>query len=436
MTEYLRVYEDVFNELGALAVVDVHTHLQWARDRRADLADVLLYHFFWHELRACGMPDLRGRGPRDRVRAALPYLDRARNTGTYRALQVLLKDLFAMEEPFLCETNWEDIFERFEAKHQDRDWRRHVLADRAGIKSSAIDHDQYRRWRRDGTDAPHGARAPVELFFPTLEQSVFVSGTVRHIVEVLQRHCDVAVTDVATLEQAIQSFLSPKVLETIHAYLAWAPVSMRWEEVDRGRVDKILRRALSGESLKQEDLNAVHVHCLRVLLDALRGRGIVLQLFLGSETSAAGRKPNIAAHSPDVLGSLMDLFLEHPDQRFELLIGTAAFSQQANTLAKMLPNVGLSGIWWHSMYPSYIRRIIDERLDCVPMWKVCGFFSDAYNVEWSYAKWQLVRRELASAFSDRIARGRMSREDAREIARHWLWENPARVYGIDVRDAS
>jgi hypothetical protein len=41
--EYRTLYEDIFDELGALPVIDVHMHLKWKRERPAHLADVLLY---------------------------------------------------------------------------------------------------------------------------------------------------------------------------------------------------------------------------------------------------------------------------------------------------------------------------------------------------------------------------------------------------------
>ena len=48
-----------------------------------------------------------------------------------------------------------------------------------------------------------------------------------------------------------------------------------------------------------------------------------------------------------------------------------------------------------------------ERLEMLPANKQVGFFSDAYCVEWTYAKAMLVRKQLARVLAENIEHGQI-----------------------------
>jgi len=60
----------------------------------------------------------------------------------------------------------------------------------------------------------------------------------------------------------------------------------------------------------------------------------------------------------------------------------------------------------------------------LPVNKQIGFFSDAYCVEWTYAKSILVRKQLASVLAQKMEQGQYSRDEALAIARAVLFESP------------
>jgi len=66
----------------------------------------------------------------------------------------------------------------------------------------------------------------------------------------------------------------------------------------------------------------------------------------------------------------------------------------------------------------------------LPTNRQIGFFSDAYCLEWMYAKSILVRTELAKALACRIERGQYTLDGAGEIARKLLRETPERLLGL------
>jgi len=74
-----------------------------------------------------------------------------------------------------------------------------------------------------------------------------------------------------------------------------------------------------------------------------------------------------------------------------------------------------------------------ERLDMLPANKQIGFFSDAYCVEWTYAKALIVRRQLARVLAEKIEQGQYTRADALAVARAILFETPQTLLGMKPR---
>jgi len=60
----------------------------------------------------------------------------------------------------------------------------------------------------------------------------------------------------------------------------------------------------------------------------------------------------------------------------------------------------------------------------LPLNKQIGFFSDAYCLEWVYAKSVIVRRVLAEVLDKRVKRGQYSYDDALNIAQRILLDTP------------
>jgi hypothetical protein len=62
-----------------------------------------------------------------------------------------------------------------------------------------------------------------------------------------------------------------------------------------------------------------------------------------------------------------------------------------------------------------------------------GFFSDAYCVEWSYAKAALVRKILARVLADRVDVGQFDVPGALAFARAILFDSPQSLLGMVPR---
>ena len=118
---------------------------------------------------------------------------------------------------------------------------------------------------------------------------------------------------------------------------------------------------------------------------------------------------------------------------FNISSATEQHLQDTAVLAKHLPNVSVAGYWWHTLYPHFIRKAMEIRLDIVPANKVIAFFSDAYHAEWCYPKLKLVKRLFGDVLAARVAEGALTPEIALSLVRETFYDNPKRIYGVDAR---
>ena len=123
----------------------------------------------------------------------------------------------------------------------------------------------------------------------------------------------------------------------------------------------------------------------------------------------------------------------HPKLRFQCFVSSRHANQSLCTLARELPNLSLAGYWWHNFFPDVMHQVMSERLDMLPTNKQIGFFSDAYCLEWTYAKALLVRKQLARVLAERIEQGQYSTNDAMKIAAAILYESPKQLLGMQPR---
>jgi len=174
------------------------------------------------------------------------------------------------------------------------------------------------------------------------------------------------------------------------------------------------------------------VYCVAVVggfLAALEKRGdeILFQFSLGAEPLPFETMSRI---SQKTLAQLAEIVGRHPQLRFQCFVSSRHADQTLCTMCRELPNFSLAGFWWHSFFPGAIRQVMTERLDMVPVNKQVGFFSDAYSVEWCYAKAIIVRKQMAQVLAGKIAQGQYTFDDAINVAREILFETPQSLCGM------
>lgn len=429
--------------LAEVPVLDVHTHLCGARLAARGLHDILLYHMVVSDLYAAGCPS----GARltqfpnwpsqteahQRLQEALPYLPLIRNTSGAWGVRLILRDLYQWHEPVTAD-NWRRLDDLIRERADDAAWARSILR-RVNIQRTCAEY--CRRGQGQGDD----------VLQYSLEWGMFM--------RTQWGEFDTAVYDLertwgrppeAPVPIGGGSRPAPdrviKTLEDVHAAIQHYVASIPYAEVistatglstdldyrlpsDQEMAAALARRAHAGRA--ERDLYAAYIG--EALLAALEKRGdeIVFQFSLGAEPLPFETASRVSQHT---LAQLAELVGRHPKLRFQCFVASRHANQTLCTLCRELPNFSLAGFWWHNFFPAAIRHVLAERLDMVPVNKQVGFFSDAYVVEWAYAKALLVRKQMAQVLAEKVAQGQYTEADALSIARSILFETPQSLLGM------
>jgi hypothetical protein len=66
----------------------------------------------------------------------------------------------------------------------------------------------------------------------------------------------------------------------------------------------------------------------------------------------------------------------------------------------------------------------------VPVNKQVGFFSDAYCLEWTYAKARIILNQLAVVLAAKVEYGQYTRDNALAVARAILYDTSYELCGM------
>lgn len=430
-------------QIFALPAIDVHTHLVDGRLGARGLHDVLLYHMAVSDLYAAGCPS----GNRltqypgwpdideahSRIREALPYLRFVRGTSVSWGIRIILHDLYGWDEE-ITPDNWQKLDSMIRERADDRGWQRQI-ANKARIvrfgsevarRNEGVDDDilQYSlewgfftrcQWGENDTALYELERCWGERPGPPAPIGAGVRPATKRVIQSL--------TDV---HDAIDWYIS-QFPEHVLSMATHISTDIDYRLVGEQEMAAALtRRADAGPA--QRDIYASYIN--EAFLSALEkrlGDKIVFQFSFGAEPLPFESASRLSQRT---IGQLAEMVSRHPGLRFMCFLSSRHANQSLCTLCRELPNLSLSGYWWHNFFPMSIRQVIEERLDMLPTNRQLGFFSDAYCVEWAYAKSIMVRRELSRVLSDKIDSGQYDSDLAVDIARQILFESPQTLLGM------
>jgi hypothetical protein len=429
--------------LGELPVLDVHSHLCGAKLAAQGLHDILLYHMIVSELYSAGCPSGARltqfpnwpdkREAHARIQEALPYLPFIQNTSGWWGVRIILADLYDWHEPITAE-NWRRLDDLIRERAGDPNWPRSILR-RVNIERTCAEY--CRRGHGEGDD----------VLQYSLEWGMFMRsqwGEYDTAVYDLERTWGRPPEQPVTIGGGARPEPDRviKTLDDVHAAIKHYVDSIPYDQVistangistdidytlpsDAEMAQALSRRAQAGP--KDRDIYAAYIG--EAFLAALEKRGdrILFQFSLGAEPLPFETASRL---SQKTLGQLATMVSRHPGLRFQCFVSSRHANQTLCTMCRALPNFSLAGFWWHNFFPETIRHVMSERLDMVPVNKQVGFFSDAYTVEWAFAKAIIVRKQMARVLSEKVAQGQYSTQNAIAIAREILFQTPQTLVGM------
>ncbi len=128
---------------------------------------------------------------------------------------------------------------------------------------------------------------------------------------------------------------------------------------------------------------------------------------------------------------MIPLVKRHPNVRFNLFHASMPYVRPIAFMAKNFPNVWLDLCWSHVCSPMMTRSLLNEWIDIVPANKITAFGGDyVFEVEKIYGHLVMARENIAHVLASRIEEGLMNKEQAINLAKNWLHDVPAKLYGV------
>lgn len=401
-------YENIRQALDDLPVFDVHSHLgakgKWCA---RDIRDLIGYHWLKIELERLTGGKIEGASDVQSFMArVLPLFPAIRNTSTHYCFVGMLKALYGFEGATLTAENWEGVNEAIESAARRADQRAKVL-DTGKIRKVLVA-------RRDMPESNPGDRfVPYDYGEKTISLEADEPGDLDRIEKRIR-------AKVAELADAGSKALHMAFMRTERYLPDSAPDT----------VSALLDRKRGGASLSADEANRIHSWCLDILTDEAGKRGVVVQVFHGMARYASPVSANGALDvDPGFMRNMAILAGGHPGTTFDLFLATRQPSHESASFGRILPNLCLSGAWWHGFTPATLKMFYRDRLEMLPNTAWTAFYSDGYTVEWVIGKLHLAKHCLALVLAEMVSEGFYSEDDALRIARNLLWENPLRTYG-------
>jgi glucuronate isomerase len=439
--------QSLLEQLGGVPLIDAHTHLVGGKLSARGLHDILLYHMSISDLYAAGCPT----GARltqypgwpskqeahARIQEALPHLACARNTSTHWGIRMILRDLYGWTED-IREDNWRKLDDLIRERADDRAWHRQILQ-RAGIQRTCTEIAR----REDGSDDDILDYALEWAFLTRCQWGEF--DTALYELERCWGRVPESPTPIGAggrppTDRAIGT------LEDAHAAVKWYVdhiptariISMATHistDLDLRVVsDQEMAAALGRRSSARAAERDIYASWLNEAFlnefEAKCANQVAFQFSFGAEPLPCETASRLSQRA---IAQVAEMIGRHPGIRFQCFLSSMHANQSLCTMCRELPNLALAGYWWHNFFPAFISQVMEERLDMLPLNRQIGFFSDAYVVEWAYAKAGIVRAVLADVLARKVARGQYDLHTAVSIAREILFET-ARTAGRCLPD--
>jgi len=435
--------------LASLPWMDPHTHLDAKHLAARGLDDVLLYHMSVSDLYAAGCPNgarveenRTEEEAQRRIAEAVPYIARVRNTSIAWGVRTILADLYDWREPIAAD-NWRVLHERIKERSGDPAWPREVVQ-RANIARLCTE-----LWRGHDGSADDLLQYSLEWAFFSrtqwgqpdiplyeLERAWNAKQAGRPIPVSFDRSTapplGKVVRSTRDVEEAVAHYCALIPYGRVLSTATHLSTDIDYSDPDAAVMDAAIQRRDHATETERDIYASFITHRL---LSRLQDHGdeIVFQFSLGAEPLPHETASRLSQRT---IAQLAEIVARHPRLRFSCYLSSRHANQSLCTLARELPNLSLAGYWWHNFFPSAIRQVMQERLDMLPMNKQIGFFSDAYCVDWVYAKATLVRTLLAHVLAEKITLGQYSLDDCALIAKGILYDTAVELLGMEPGPAS
>ena len=440
------LFDELREEIEKIPLIDTHEHFILEEERLSLSLDVfhLLPHYASSDLISSGMPHSLLEEIRcsqlpleEKWKKFQPYWLRVQNTAYSRALKIIARDIFGVED--INKKTYKILSERM-ASSNKKGWYTQILKDKANMECcilcflgrGRIYAPPYRiEDSLDRIDQKLDMRIPplgLDILKPVGVFDGLVGIWNLKQIRRLEREYNISIHSLDDLLKVLDSSFEARIKEGIvgvKSALAYHRI-IHHEKTTRYQAEKLFNRIFShlGEGISWTEAKPLQDFLMHKVIQRAIEAKLPIQIHTGLQEGSG----NIITNSNPI--HLVNLFIEYPQAKFDIFHASYPYAGELTTLAKNFPNVYADLCWMHIVSPSAARRILSEWIETLPSNKIFGFGGDYLIVEGAYAHAKMARDNIARVLAEKVEEGYFSPSEAVEFARKILRDNPLEIFNI------
>ncbi len=437
------LYQRIRTQIEKISLVDTHEHFMLEKERLNARIDFfyLFPQYASSDLVSSGMSpealdeiwgsDLSLEDKWDKFE---PHWENIKNTTYARALLIAARDLFEIED--INKTTWRELSEKIASSNREG-WYGHVLKEKANIDVSIVDYLDLNSRKKE---APRIERSLERLpridrelpsmdpdfFLPVVRFDEFVIVRTLNEIRQMEKVYNLAIHSLDDLLKTLDRAFEKRIKEGIIGVktgLAYQRI-LKYDKVTRHEAELLFNRTFHhmGEGFSWKEVKPLQDFMMHQVIQRAIEYNLPIQIHTGLQEGNG----NIITNSNPT--HLINLFIEYNRAKFDLFHSGYPYTAELATLAKNFPNVYADMCWLHIVSSYVARRTLEEWIELIPANKIFAFGGDYIIVEGAYAHSRLARDNVARVLTEKIKEGYLTENEALEIARKILRENPAKVF--------
>jgi len=422
---------EVYGGIKSIPIVDVHTHVDYRRPYARNAWDILKYHYFTEMAHSQHADFIEPAADDAEIATNLgrvaAHLEGMAATEPYMWLMHLAKKGFDFPSDVMNVYEFDGLV-RKAAQNPER---LQEICSSSNIKTVCLTNQPWDDLT--GVAAPRNPDGS-RLFIPTYRVDALLypdSDTISRMEKASGVDIGNSMDDYLGAIWQRADYMCSEGAASLAASLGRRPEASEISEKDACEAFHTCR-----EPGIKNDLNAKIVfreYMLCKLAEVADGLHVPFQLMVGVRRGAYAHGVPDGCDVSDPMTSISGLnylFNRYPGVDFPLSILSPTSMQELAEYARIFPNVRASGHWWFGNTNARIENELAIRLSVAPHTKLLGQYSDAYTMEFIDPKMEMYRQSLANVLGRWVENKRLSVEQAVEIGRALLYDNPKGLFRI------
>jgi len=432
-----KIYQELIEYINDLEIIDTHEHLpsnEEDRDKDTDVLKEYLAHYFNRDLISAGLPKedyqkIMGEklSITEKWKLVEPYWDAARYTGYGRALDIAVKELYAIDR--ISGETIEELNIKFKKSLEPGHFKK-VLKEKCKINTSLLNVNVFSK--EYDIRLERSIHCDRNYFKPVYVINSLIWPLTNAHINQIESESGISITSFSRWLEATEILIDKAYhlgavgLKNSLAYyrtLKYERVTKSSAEVEFNNIFKT-RHFPDWDTIPVTTGKAFQDYMFHYILNIANKRNLVLQIHTGFFEGSG----NIISNSNPEL--LSNLFLEYPDISFDILHSSYPYQNILPVLAKNFPNVYIDMTFMHLVSPNSAINSLLEYIDTVPLSKISTFGGDYLFADGVYGHLQLAKENVAKVLLIKVEEGLFDIDKAKEIAKMLFYDNPLRIFKL------